>query len=47
MAYDLTEFRGRVFMPSRIPAQDALEAFVPTGETRDAERTSARQTSIR
>ncbi len=34
---DLREFRSRAFMASRIPAQDALEAFVPAGEVPDAE----------
>jgi hypothetical protein len=31
------EYRTRDFMRSRIPAQDALEAFVPTGSAPDAE----------
>lgn len=34
---ELNELRARRFMRSRIPAQDALEAFVPTGEQPDAE----------
>ena len=34
---ELNELRARKFMRSRIPAQDALEAFVPAGEQPDAE----------
>lgn len=34
---DLSQYRALVFDPSRIPAQDALEAFVAEGERPDAE----------
>ena len=37
MRDELEELRGLRFMPSRIPAQDALEGFVPTGQTPDSE----------
>ena len=37
MTDDLNEYRKLLFMPSRIPALDALETFVPTGAERDAE----------
>ena len=34
---DLEELRQLKFMPSRIPALDALEVFVPSGAERDPE----------
>ena len=37
MADDLEDYRALEFMPSRIPAQDAVEAFVPTGQAPDEE----------
>ena len=37
MPDDVTEYRSLDFMRSRIPARDALEAFVPTGAVPDAE----------
>ena len=37
MTDDLAEYRALRFMPSRIPAQDAVETFVPAGEEPDDE----------
>ena len=37
MGYELEELRGLPFMRSRIPAQDALEAFIPTGQKPDSD----------
>jgi hypothetical protein len=37
MNRDDSELRKLTFMPSRVPALDALEVFVPTGDARDAE----------
>ena len=37
MANDDSEYVGLDFMQSRMPAQDALESFVPTGEQADDE----------